>query len=102
MNTPEALRDFHCEDYFASQWARGGYWDEPSQLMLVEPARKRVLRSEHNFLVIGGPGVDGIEFGYRRGRRGIWAHYPIDQRFLKVAKTTAGLIERWLDGSLSL
>jgi len=100
MKTPANLRDFHCDDYFASEWAKDGYWDASSQLMLVVPARQRELRSD--FLVIGRPGVDGIEFGYRREQRGIWAYYPIERRFVAVAKTTADLIDGYVSCRITL
>ena len=92
MTTPAHLREFHCDDYFASPWAEEGYWDEPAQLMLVVPVGEHELRREIDFLVIGRPGVDGIEFGYRRGERGIWAYYPVERRFAAVAETIADLI----------
>ena len=102
MKTPANLRDFHCDDYFASEWAKEGCWDEPSQLMLVVPARKCQLRAELAFFVIGRPGVDGIEFGYRRGKRGIWAYYPIEKRFVAVARTTAALVDGYLSNRITV
>ncbi|MFN0252070.1 MAG: hypothetical protein ACKV2T_34660 [Kofleriaceae bacterium] len=78
---------------------KSGYWDEDSQIMLVLPARERVVRAD--FLVMGRPGVDGIEFGYRRGKTGIWAFYPMEDRFVRVATTTADLIDRYTSGRIN-
>jgi hypothetical protein len=100
MKTPASLRDFHCSDYFGSAWAKSGYYDEPSQIMLVLPVRERVVRAD--FLVMGRPGVDGIEFGYRRGKHGIWAYYPMEDRFARVAKTTADLIDVYTSSRMKL
>ena len=33
-------REFHCDDYFSSELAKNGYWDEGGQLWLVEPAER--------------------------------------------------------------
>jgi hypothetical protein len=61
-----------------------------------------VLRSELDFLVIGRPGWDGIEFGYRRGKRGIWAYYPIEGRFVAVAESTADLVEGYVSSRITV
>lgn len=102
MVTPTDLRDFFCDDYLASSWAEHGYWDGASQLMLVVPARERLLRPELDFLAVGRPGVDGIEFGYRRGRRGVWAYYPIEREFVLVAETIADLIDGYTSSRIRL
>lgn len=102
METPTHLRDFQCDDYFASRWAEAGCWDETSQLMLVIPADDVQVRTALDFLVIGRPGVDGIEFGYRRRLRGVWAYYPIDDEFVVVATTTADLVERYTTGRITV
>jgi hypothetical protein len=102
MGTPKHLQDFHCDDYFASPWASEGYWDEPSQLMLVVPVGDHELRSDLDFLVIGRPGVDGIELGYRRGMQGIWVYYPYENRFVAVAATTAELIDGYMSGRITV
>ena len=44
-----------------------------------------------DFLQIGGPGVDGIAFGYRTGKFGVWAYYPSEGRFELVAKSAQEL-----------
>ncbi len=93
---------FPCEDYLASEWADTGCWDEDAQFMLTVPTWDVKVRSDIDFLAIGGPGVDGIEWGYRRGHPGLWAHYPIRHEFVPAAATVTGLIEGWLSGDLQL
>jgi hypothetical protein len=102
MKTPAELQGFHCDDYFASPWAERGYWVEPAQLKLVVPVAEHELSSDQDFLVIGRPGVDGIEFGYRRGQRGIWAYYPIERRYVAIAETTADLIDGYTSGRITV
>jgi hypothetical protein len=102
MDTPHELRDYFCDDYFASRWADEGYYSETAQLMVVEPAINRVLRPEIELLVIGRPGVDGIEFGYRRGLRGIWAYYGMFGEWALVAESTADLVDGWATARISV
>jgi hypothetical protein len=102
MQVPAHLRRYHCEDYFDSEWAEQGYWDEPSQLMLIVPAVDVKERPELSLLVIGRPGVDGIEFGYRLGQQGLWAYYPIDREFVVVSVSVKQLVESFLSGELSV
>lgn len=102
METPAHLQAFCCDDYFASPWAERGYWDEASQLLVVLPASDLEVRSAIDFLVVGRPGVDGIEFGYRRATAGVWAYYPIGREFVQVADTTRDLVERWKAGRIIL
>jgi hypothetical protein len=72
-----------------------GVWDEFSILWLILPAREVTERFNINFLVIGRPGVDGIEFGYRANFDGIWAYYPIENNFVLLAPTLATFLEGW-------
>ena len=102
MAVANHFRDYSSEDYLASPWARDGCWDEPSQLMLIVPEVEAGERTELEFLVVGRPGVDGIEFGYRKGKRGLWAYYPIDREFVFMAPTLVELVEGWLSGKLSV
>ena len=51
---------------------------------------------------MGRSGVDGIDFGYRMDRPGLWAFYPIDEEFEFMAESTQMLIDGWCSGSLSV
>lgn len=91
---------FPCGDYLDSEWARQGYYDEEAYIFLVLPALDVRIDDELSFLAIGGPGVDGIEWGYRLDEAGIWAYYPIEGTFVPLAESVAGLIERWSSGAI--
>jgi len=73
MNIPDKWRVYECTDYFESALAMHGYWDERSQIWVIEPIERVEERTDCKFLQIGRPGVDGIGFGYRLGQSGIWA-----------------------------
>ena len=53
-------------------------------------------------LYIGRPGVDGIEFLYRRGSPSIWAYYPIDGEFVWKADDIESFEQAWKAGSITL
>lgn len=95
-----AWAGYPCEDYLASEWAERGCWDEPSQAMVVVPCAE--VREADGFLVVGGPGVDGIAFGYRKGLPGLWAYRAIDRGYVYMAPTVAELVEKWTSGALSV
>jgi len=77
-------------------------WSESEQLWLIVSADQVVEHPEREFLVVGGPGVDGIEFGYRHGYNGIWAHYRIQDDFRLVAPSVSALVEGWFGGSITV
>jgi len=91
MEVPEKWAGYECGDYFQSPLAERGWWDGDSQYWYIEPAPNLREDPAREFLVIGGPGVDGIRWGYRRHRAGVWAHYPIDDDFVLLAATAAEL-----------
>jgi hypothetical protein len=70
--------------------------------MLIWPVWDVRIDGDMEFLVIGGPGIDGIEWGYRIGRTGLWTYYPIDHEFVRVADSASELVERWESGDLNL
>jgi hypothetical protein len=102
MQTPEQFTDYRCSDYFASARFRRGVWSESEQLWLIVPAGEVTECPQRHFLIIGSPGVDGIQFGYRSGHDGIWAHYPIEDDFVLLAPDVSTLIEGWLDGTIKV
>lgn len=99
---PVRWQDFNCGDYFGSPLARNGYWDEPGQYWYVWPTERVYEDTELQFLVIGSPGVDGIDWGYRRGHQGLWAWFPIDAEFVALAPTTEALLQGWLSGAIKV
>lgn len=102
MNTPARLRAYLCDDYFGSEFARGGYWEEASQLQVIVPKADIEEVPGRAFLAIGRAGVDGILFGYRAGQAGLWAYYPIEGSFLLLANTVVELVERWACGDIKV
>ncbi len=102
MNIPEHFFDYRCGDYFSSENFTRGVWSESEQLHLIVSADAVTERPDLEFLVVGRPGVDGIEFGYRKGYDGIWAYYPIRGGFSNVASNVSALIEGWLAGSIKV
>lgn len=98
---PSRWLGYHCEDYFSAGWAQEGHFDQFSQTPVVVPLPEAYENVEHQFLVVGHSGCDGIDFGYRNGHSGLWA-YPIDGEFKFMADTVAKLAEGWCSGKLSL
>jgi hypothetical protein len=96
MDIPERFNDYRCTDYFASDTYSHGVWDKSSHIWVIVGFGEVVEHSELEFLVIGRPGCDGIEFGYRKRHDGLWAYYPIDREFKLVAPSISALVEGWL------
>jgi hypothetical protein len=102
MDVPRRWRSYDCTDYFASSLARTGWYDEESRCQYIEPASSVREDPARELLVIGRPGVDGIEWGYRRGLRGLWAHYPIENRFVHLASTAQELRDGYATGRITV
>jgi hypothetical protein len=102
MDIPLELREFPCQEYFASARFTDGVFDEEAQIDLVYPAHELRKDKEHEFLAIGRPGVDGIEFVFRAGHEGVWAFYPIGREFVRVAPSISSLLSGWDDGSITV
>jgi hypothetical protein len=99
---PDNLHGYHCSDYFGGGLASRGYFDESAQYWLIEPLKQLHSEQRLGFFAIGGPGVDGIRFGYRFGKKGVWAFYPMTEKFVFMADTPNELIEGWKSGKLSV
>ena len=102
MDVPEKWRGYDCGDYFHSALADHGWWDEESQYLYIQCAQNLREDATRKFLVIGGPGVDGIEWGYRKGHSGIWAHYPIDDEFVQLASSASELRDGYSSGQIKV
>jgi len=99
---PERYRVYPCGDYFGSPQFTRGYFDEEAQFTTFYAAADVVEYPALGFLAIGGPGVDGIEWGYRCGESGLWAYYPITSEFVYLAPTVAALFEGWSSGRINV
>ena len=103
MDVPEAWRDYPCADYFASDLAVDGYWDDFGQLWLIEPCVRVAEDAGAEFLQIGRPGVDDIGFGYRKGRAGFWAYHRMIRRdFQYLAPTAQEFLAGWFAGRITV
>jgi hypothetical protein len=85
-----------------SALAQHGWWNEDGQCWYIEPAERLEEDTDLSLLVIGRPGVDGIRWGYRQDMAGIWAHYPIDDDFVWLAKSADELHRGYAEGRISV
>jgi hypothetical protein len=97
---PARWRSYGAEEYFTSARARHGHFDPVSQMQVIVPAAEVYEDVEHQLLVVGHTGWDGIDFGYRNGLPGLWA-FPVDGEFRPAADTLDELVEGWCSGRLS-
>ena len=95
MEIPEQFKDYDCRDYFDSDKFTRGFYDEHAQFWTFYAAAAVVEHPELEFLAVGAPGCDGLEWGYRKGHTGLWVFYPIEQRFQLLAPTLAELFDGW-------
>lgn len=102
MDVPESWRAYECLDYCQSPLSETGWWDEGGQCWYIEPADRVHEDGALALLVIGRPGVNGIEWGYRRGHHGIWAHYPAERSFVLLAASAADLREGYSSGRITV
>ena len=103
MDVPEWWSDYHCTDYFSSQLATDGYWDEPGQLWLIETGERVEEEQEVAFLQVGRPGVDSIGFGYRKGQPGFWAlHRMKCDEFQYLAPSVQEFLDGWFAGRITV
>jgi len=99
---PERWQEYGCSDYFASPLSRNGYWDEAGQYWYICPSDRVYEKADLRLVVVGGPGVDGIDWGYRAGHTGVWAYYPMGREFVWLAPDVDALLEGWLSGAITL
>ena len=93
------LEEYETAEYFTSSF-REGVYDQNSQWWIIH--RQEELYEHHDFLVVGSPGVDMIEFGYRKGEYGIWMYEPIGEEFRYLAPSLAVLLEGWDTGAITV
>ena len=91
--------DYQASEYFASAYHRGVY-DEKMQYWLVYPQER--IYEHDGFLVIGSPGVDQIEFGYRQGQQDLWSYDPIEQVYRYLASSIAEVLEGCASGKIAV
>lgn len=94
------LQSFDISEYKLKY--HDGYFDQASQVEVVLPLGKAFINPEKNHLVVGFPGADGIEFCLRSGVPGVWAFYPYEEDYIKVAGGLALLVSGWQSGSVTV
>ena len=99
---PRRWIDYRCDDYFHEGWAERGHLHEPSQTLAICPLAEAYEIADIEFFAVGRSGWDGIDFGFRKGRSGLWAFRPIDRDFKFMAATVAELVEGWCSSRLSV
>ena len=102
MTVPKKFGAYPCAEYFHSEQFIKGIWDSQSQLWFLVSEPEVVEKPELDFLVIGRPGVGGIEFGYRKGLDGIWTYYPLENKFVPVAPNIVALLDGWFSGHIKV
>lgn len=73
------------------------YYCPETSVDVVLPNDRIVLDKTMDWYVIGFSGVDGIEFRMRAKETGseVFAFYPIESRYVKVADSPDDLISMW-------
>jgi hypothetical protein len=79
-----------------------GCYSPTDQYWIIRPRVEYRYDAERDWLFIGGPGVDGIEFGVLRGRKGVFAYYPIEDDYVLKAASAAELFRDWLTGKVTV
>jgi hypothetical protein len=97
MTVPDHLRRYPCDEYFASEWATTGLWDEPSQITLVLSAAEIEELPGVPFLVVSRVG-DGVALGYRPSHPGLWAYLREDREFALMAPSLVEFVDRFYAG----
>ncbi|MCD6065325.1 MAG: hypothetical protein K0S33_151 [Bacteroidetes bacterium] len=80
------------------------YYCEDAQIDVILPADRFYTDPSGDYLVIGYPGVDGIEFRLKTNVNDmtVYAFYPIGQEHIEIAQTPAELVRKWKEGILVL
>lgn len=80
------------------------YYCKDSLIYVVLPADSIILDESKDWLIIGHPGVDGIQFRVKSDQldNAVYAFYPIDNEYVKVADSVAHLILKWKAGEISV
>jgi hypothetical protein len=80
------------------------YYCKESFIDVVLPADEIKIDDSKRWLIIGRPGVDGIEFRVKKHEAdaAVYAYYPIDNEHVWIANSAEDLIEKWKAGAIIL
>jgi hypothetical protein len=79
-----------------------GWYSEAEQYWTIRPRAEYSYDPQRRWLCVGGPGVDGIEFGLLQGRRGVFAYYPISGEYVLKAASVSELVRGWRSGEITV
>jgi hypothetical protein len=73
-----------------------------SEVDVVLPSKSIIADETGDWLIIGWPGVDGIQFRMQNGSfdETVYAYYPYDDEHVKIAESAADLIQKWKSGDI--
>ncbi|MFC7339685.1 hypothetical protein ACFQY0_21045 [Haloferula chungangensis] len=77
-----------------------GVFSDAVQYWLIRPIEEWLQDSNRDWTCIGGPGVDGIEFGVLDGSEGVHAYFPIEGEYRRLAGDVPTLIDEWEAGRI--
>lgn len=89
-----------AETYF--RYFSEGRYDNHAQLGYIYSREGARESDDGERLYIGRPGVDGIEFLYRKGSPSIWAYYPIEGDYEWKADDIETFERAWRSGSITV
>jgi hypothetical protein len=80
------------------------FYCKKSFIQVLLKTDERRLDSTQKWLIVGYPGVDGITFTMKAQSEGksIYAHYPYEDEYIKIATSESNLIEKWKSNQLKL
>jgi len=79
-----------------------GKYSENEYLWFIEKQENWKVDNERGFFHFGNAGCDGIEFGLRAAMKGIWAYYPIENEYKKIAESIPEFIYGWTSGEIQV
>ena len=88
------VENYDCSEYLSEY--ENGY------LQLVIPVSEASIDAKHHHLVFSHTDTNGIEFCFRIHKPGIWAFYPIEASYIKVAASIDQLIDGWHNGTIKV
>ncbi|MBT8415892.1 MAG: hypothetical protein KJO42_00475 [Silicimonas sp.] len=89
-----------AEAYFEG-YADGRY-DSDAHIDLICKVGDLRVSKEGDVLFFGRPGVDGIEFAFRRGSPAVWAYHPMESRWQQLAENIEQFEQGWKAGQLKV
>lgn len=80
------------------------YYCEESFIYVVLPGDDIKKDKSRDWLIIGSPGVDGIEFRVKsdESEDTVFAFYPFDIEYIKIADSAEHLVLKWKAGEIVL